>query len=269
MFPILLTLGPVKIYSFGVFLLLALIVASFVIWREGRNQNFDDEKLIDLLIFEAIFGLIGARIYYFVTHFADFGFPPFNLFLFVEKFVLFFHFPGLSFMGALLGGVVGAIIFSRKKNWPFWQVGNFLALGVVLGEAIGSLGAFLSGSAYGTATSLPWGVPMIGLLGRRHPVQIYEFLGTLLIFVILLKFKNQRFLLYFLLFGLLRFFLEFLRGDSVYFYDLKMTQIVCFIFIVVSGALLYKRLGRSPRLDILLVKEKLKNIKMKGNNNNV
>ncbi len=260
MYPILLSLGPLKIYSFGLFLLLAMVVGAFVIWREGRRENLDEEKLIDLLLFEAAFGLLGARIYYLITHFSDFGFSPF-------RWLLFSHFPGLSFWGALLAGVVGAFIFARRNGWSFWQVGNILVLGVTLGQAIGSIGAFLSGSAYGIVTALPWGVPMIGLLGRRHPVQLYDFLATLLIFVALLKFKNQRFLIYFLLFGLSQFFLEFLRGDSVYFFGWRVTQVISLFFIIISGALLYKRLGRSPKLDILLVKEKLQNLRRKGNNN--
>ncbi len=238
---------------------MAAIAAAFVIWREGRNQKLDEEKLIDLLLFVAVFGLVGARIYYLIFHFGDFGFSPF-------RWLLFFHFPGLSFLGALLGGVAGAFFFCRRNGWSFWQVGDILVLGVALGEAIGRVGAFLSGSAYGAVTSLPWGVPMIGLLGRRHPTQLYEFLAALLTFILLLKFKNHRFLIYFLLFGSVRFFLEFLRGDSVYFYGWRTTQLVCLVFILLSVVFLYRRSGRSPKADLFLAVEKIKNFRKKGNN---
>jgi phosphatidylglycerol:prolipoprotein diacylglycerol transferase len=258
MYPVLFSAGPIKIYSFGVFALLAVIVGAFVIWREGRQakpEKFDEEKLLDFLLYVGIFGLLGARIYYLVLHFEDFGLNPFY-------WILIFHFPGLSFIGAIIGGLVGAFIFAKRTGWSFFQIGDFLVLGASLGEAIGRIGAFLSGSAYGVLTTLPWGVPMVGLLGRRHPTQIYESLAALLTFVILLrlkKFWQQKnltggsFLLYFLLFGLTRFFLEFFRGDSVYFRGWRVNQVVDLIFVVVAAVLFYRRWGRSVRSDLALL----------------
>ncbi|MBI4999869.1 prolipoprotein diacylglyceryl transferase [Candidatus Gottesmanbacteria bacterium] len=262
MFPILLTFGPLKIYTFGIFLALAVIAGSFIVWREGRNLKFDEEKLLDLLLYVGIFGLAGARIYYLLLHFDSFGWNPF-------QWLLIFHFPGLEFIGAIIGGLLGLLIFTKKTRWPVCQMGDFLVLGVSLGEAIGRIGAFLSGSAYGVLTTLPWGVPMVGLLGRRHPTQIYESLAALLTFVILLRFKKfwqqknltgGNFLLYFLLFGLTRFFLEFFRGDSVYFRGWRTTQIVCLVFIIWAVILLYRRLGRSVKTDALAIIRKVRHV---------
>lgn len=261
MYPILISLGPIKIYSFGVFLVLAVVVGSFIIWREGRDSKFDEEKLIDLLVFEAIFGLAGARIYYLLFHLEEIGLNPFS-------WLLIFHFPGLSFLGAILGGLVGALLFTKKNGWSFWQVADFLVLGVSLGEGIGRIGAFFSGSAYGGETSLPWGVRTIGLLGKRHPVQLYEVLVAFLTFFLLLKLKKTwqeknlssgiNFLLYVLIFGATRFLLEFLRGDSVYFQGWRTTQIVCLIFILGALVFLYLRLGRSLKTDFLGLIQKIK-----------
>lgn len=253
MFPILFSLGPIKIYSFGVFLVLAAIVGAFIIWREGRRQKFDEEKLLDLLLYVGIFGLLGARIYYLLLHFDSFGWNPFF-------WLLIFHFPGLDFIGAIIGGLLGLLIFTKKTGWSLCQVGDFLVLGVSLGEAIGRIGAFLSGSAYGALTSLPWAVSMIGLVGRRHPSQIYESLAAFLIFLVLLRLKmvgetrklvpGFLFLSYFILYGLARFFLEFLRGEVVYFRGWRVNQIVSLIFIISALVLLYFRLGRTLRTDL-------------------
>ena len=264
MYPILLSVGPLKIYSFGVFLALATIIGAFTIWREGRQakpERFDEEKLVDLILVEALFGLIGARICYLILHFEDFGFDFF-------RWLLIFHFPGLDFIGAIVGGVVGALVFAKKMGWSFCQVGDFLVLGISLGEVIGRIGAFLSGSAYGKLTTLPWGVPMVGLIGRRHPVQIYEAIVALLVFIILWRLKiliaNKKlqagflFLVYFLLFGVTKLFIEFFRGDSVYFDGWRVTQIVCLVFIVTAVILLYKRLGRSVKTDILAIVRKVR-----------
>lgn len=268
MFPILLSFGPIKIYSFGIFLALAAIVGAFIIWREGCRSKFDEEKLVDLILYVAIFGLIGARIYYVVFHFGDFStLSPFY-------WLLIFHFPGLSFLGAILGGLLGLWLFAKKERWSFWETGDFVVLGLSLGEAIGRLGAFFSGSAYGAPTTLPWGVAMVGIIGRRHPSQIYESLAALFIFLILLKLKKTFeakklpsgliLLSYFFLFGLTRFFLEFFRGEVVYLGVWRVTQLVSLIFIASSLIFSYRRLGRSPKNDIVLIVQKLKNIKKKG-----
>lgn len=269
MWPILLSLGPIKIYSFGLFLLLAVIIGSFVIWREGRNKKFDEEKLIDLLINEAIFGLIGARIYFLIFHFQDFGV---NIF----KWLLIFHFPGLDYIGMLFGGLVGLWFFSRRQELSFWQLGDMIVLGVAIGESIGRIGAFFSGTAYGIISNLPWVVPITGLVGKRHPVQIYEAILALIIFICLFKlnksFETKKFtsglilLFYFLFFGISRFLVEFLRDDSIYFSGWRINQIICLTIIIFSVFLLYKRIGRSVKGDISSfwggVKRRLQNRKM-------
>jgi len=271
--PILLSLGPVKLYSFGIFLFLAALVGSFVIWREGRNEKVDEEKLIDLLINEAIFGLIGARIYFLVFHFQDFGVNVF-------KWLLIFHFPGLDFIGMLFGGLVGLWFFSRRQELSFWQLGDMIVLGVAIGESIGRIGAFFSGTAYGTISNLPWAVPMIGLVGRRQPVQIYEAIVALIIFISLFKLKKifaaKKYisglilLYYFLFFGIGRFLIEFLRSDSIYFSDWRVNQIVCLIIIIFSALLLYNRMERSLKGDLLLIFQKArKSLSIKKSENQV
>ncbi len=269
MYPVLLAIGPVRIYSFGLFLALGIIIGSFVVWREGRNAKLDEQKLVDFLLAELLFGLLGARIYYLLLHFADFGLAPF-------KWFLFFHFPGLSFIGAIFGGLIGAFIFARRQHWSFWQLGDFLVLGLSLGEAMGRIGAFLGGSAYGQITNLPWGVPMIGLLGKRHPTQIYELIAAVLTFLLLVKLEKKwqerqlptglNFLFYFLIFGITRFFLEIFRGDSVYFLGWRTTQIVCLFFILSATVFLFRRLGRNLKTDFLVVLTKIKNLKFKKGN---
>lgn len=264
MFPILLSLGPLKIYTFGLFVVLAVVFAGFMIWREGYRKNFDQEKMVDLLLILAVFGLIGARAYYILTHLQDFLQINFFYWLFI------FHFPGLSFWGGMLGGLAGLFWFSRKNRLPFWELADAIVLGLLLGEIIGRIGAFFSGSAYGIATHFPWGVSMIGLLGKREPVQIYESLTLFIIFIIIIKLmpfvKEKKLregvpaLSYLLLLSLTKFALEFLRGDSVYFLGWRVNQIVSLFFILISVIVLYKRLGRTVKTDLSTIVRKIKNI---------
>lgn len=263
MYPILLSWGPLKIYSFGVFLFLAFLTGSFLVWREGRKQRLDEERLLDLILTVAFFGLLGGRIFHLATNFEQFGFAPL-------KWLLFFHFPGLSFLGAVVGGIVGSLFFAKKTGWSFWQVTDLLVLGVAFGEGIGRIGAFLSGSAYGSVTNLPWAVTMIGLVEKRHPVQIYESLTAFLIFLLLLKLKQTvetkkfstglLFSAYLFLLGTTKFFLDFARGERVYLFGWRVMPVVGF-FLTLSGFLLfYRRLGRSPRTDLVLAIDKLNKV---------
>jgi phosphatidylglycerol:prolipoprotein diacylglycerol transferase len=193
---------------------------------------------------------MGARTYYILFHFGSFGLNPF-------KWLLIFHFPGLSFIGGFLAALLAGYFFSRKTKVSFWQIGDFLAPGFSLGEAVARIGAFLSGSGYGIETNLFLGLPVIGVLGKRHPVQIYEGLASLLIFIflILLKRKLQSkkfspgilFSGYLFLFGLTKFFLEFFRGEVVYLGGWRLTQIIALALVLVSPALFFKRLGKTLR----------------------
>ena len=95
---------------------------------------------------------------------------------------------------------------------------------------------------------------MIGLLGKRHPTQIYEAIDAIAIFLILLKLKEVLkkkgkpegliLSLYFLFFGITHLFLEYFRGDSVYFKSWNINQIFFLILSLISIVLVYIRMGR-------------------------
>jgi len=137
MLPILFTIGSWPVSSFGLFLVAALFAASFVIWRLTKVYDFDGEQVIDIILLTFFGALIFARIYFIVTHpslFEENGFL---------KMILINRYPGLSFWGGFIGGMISLIFVVRNFKLNFWQIADFATVGLLLGLSIGSLGCFL------------------------------------------------------------------------------------------------------------------------------
>ena len=132
---------------------------------------------------------------------------------------------GLAFFGGLFGAVLAAFIYARQHALTFARAADLFAPAIPIAAAIGRIPCWLAGMDYGTPTGLPWGVvythpssyaPNDGV--PRHPVQLNELAGDLLIAGMLLKLRGRLpqgalFLVYLTLFSVLRFFLFFARGD--------------------------------------------------------
>lgn len=243
MFPILAYIGPLTIYSFGLFLGLGLLFGTYYVWKNGRAASLPEERLLDVTFLTITGGLVGARLLYVLS----------NLNLYSEESigVLYFWQGGLSFWGAILGGVLTILIASRKFRWSSGQLFDLAAPAVALGSIFGYIGAFLNASAYGGETDFIWGIPQQGLVGARHPSQILEALLQLFIFVILLRFKRKSpfagflSLIYLVIYSLGRFILEFLRGDQTHLIGpFSQAHMISILVGTLSLLLIYLRLAR-------------------------
>lgn len=146
---------------------------------------------------------------------------------------------GFVFYGGLIFGLIYTIAYGLKKHF-YYRKFEFLVPDIVLCHAIGRLGCFLAGCCYGSHCELPWAINLHGQL--RHPVQIYE---SILLFVLSIwlfkryKQKQTIFLEYLLSYGVIRFILEFFRGDEirgVYLFGLSTSQIISLIVIIILGS---------------------------------
>ncbi len=253
MLPILFQLGPVTIYSYGFFLTLAYIVGTFILWREGKRQGYQGEKLLDLSLLSLIAALIGGRLYYAAFHF--------NLFRGELLSILAFWEGRASFYGAFFGVLVVGALLTRRWKWPFFQVADFAVLAGLCAFAIGKVGAFFAGVDFGTLTSVVWAMEFPNLLGSRHPVQLYEAGAAAILFFIFkkayednLKSKEIKsgkiFLLSIILASSSRFFFEFFRADSTYIAGIKSAQIVSFLVAIVALTALYYFKLRNLQKDL-------------------
>lgn len=212
MFP-LLPIGPFRLSSGGLLLLLGVIVASSALGRIARRQGGDGlSAQAERCFYPVMLGaIIGARLYYGLFNLDMYGRQP-SLFWALRV-------SDLAWPGALLGGTVMAIVWCRLRQFELLALADSVALALPIGESIASFGLLLSGEAFGTPTSLPWAISLFG--AWRHPVQVYYALLELLNFAILWRLARQDLPAgtlmagYCILEGLTMLLVEVLRADAL------------------------------------------------------
>jgi len=244
MHPILIKIGSVEIRYYGVMIALAFIAGAIIGEREAKRKGFQPGLVYDLLSYLLVAAIIGARLYYVI-------FSELTWFLSHPMEILAIWKGGLSLHGGVLGGVLTGIWYCRKKGLPVWKFTDVLAPSVALGQAIGRIGCTMNGCSYGRPTTLPWGIVFtdpnsLAPLGiPLHPTQIYELMMSFILFLGLwywrkkVPFDGQLFITYLIGYGVIRFFLEFFRGDSLLLFNLVPVPHAISVVIIILGGSLY------------------------------
>src|SRR3989339_411654 len=115
MLPVLLNLKVIKIYTFGVFLVLAFFWGSYLLWRLIRLTSFKEEEVFDGLFWGLAGGIFFGRLFYIILNFSDFGFDLF-------RYILINGYPGLSLYGSLFGGFLTLFFYCLSKKIKFLEV---------------------------------------------------------------------------------------------------------------------------------------------------
>jgi len=246
--PVLFHIGPFAVLSYGVIFVPALLLGLFIMWRLYKNNlSFLRYKVTldsffdSVLVFIFSFG-VGARLLHIFEHFSFFSHNPL-------LWILFLHFPGFSLLGGILGGMVGLWLFCRYQKQPFTLLLDIMVIGLSFVTAFSRIGSLLAGDSFGRETTFPIRVALAELPGLRHPTQLYEALLFFVLFAFLYFLyqrgktqKGEITLYFFILVGLIRFFIEMLRGDSVYLGKIAIAQVISILFFVGAlGVLAYKK----------------------------
>ena len=154
---------------------------------------------------------------------------------------------GMSYHGGLIGVFLASILFCQKYRINFWQLADLLCPAIPLGYTFGRLGNFINGELYGRITTVPWGMyfPLDPTHHLRHPSQLYEaFFEGIFLFLILWSLRKTKvfdgflFCLYLIGYGLVRFFIEFVREPDpqlgFIFGHFTMGQILCACMIFIG-----------------------------------
>src|SRR6266851_726473 len=197
MHPRLLTTPFLTVYTFGLLLASAYVAAFWWLIREGRREGLDVDA-VSSLGFWAIGGaIIGAKALMIVRDFREFAAAPSEI----------FSSSVLAAAGDFYGGFIGALVasaifFRRHQELAVWRVADLCGPAIALGQAIGRIGCFMAGDDYGRPTDVPWGVaftdPDASRIGgaplgvRLHPVQLYESLVCLVLFVLLMRLSRRK-----------------------------------------------------------------------------
>jgi len=250
---VLLSFGPISIYWYGLFMVAGILGALLVSFKLAKHYQIKSDTLFDLAFWLIIFGLLGARIYDIFLQLPYYISSPKAVFKIWEG--------GLAIHGAIIAGLITIYFFSKKHHLSLWRLTALFVPGLALGQAIGRWGNYFNQEIFGLPTSVSWGIP-IDLLNRPwsylsfnyfHPTFLYESLGCLVIFLILITtnlylirkqpLNNLNFVwmvsLYMLLYSILRFSLEFIRiDDAPYLFDLRWPQIMSLALILASISLI-------------------------------
>lgn len=245
--PVAFAIGPLEVHWYGLMYLIGFGSA----WLLGRwriKHHLSRVTLTDFedMLFLAMLGaVIGGRLGY--TLFYQ---PGYYLQHPLE--IAFIWQGGMSFHGGLLGVLASLLLFSRRKNYRFLELGDLVAPLVPLGLAAGRLGNFINGELWGRPTDTPWGMifPAAQDGITRHPSQLYQFaLEGILLFIVVWWFASkpravgQTSAVFLMGYGSLRFIAEFGRQPDAFLglllADLSMGQWLC-IPMLVAGAWLYR-----------------------------
>lgn len=233
--------GTFPISSFGIFLLLAFILAIVVTRARTRRLGWDPGEVVDLSLYAIIGGIVGARIGYVLVNLKDFvAVPARVLMIWVDA--------GLTFYGAVIGGALVAWAYGRPRGWRLGQIADAAAPGLALGYAIAMIGALLYGLNYGRPTTVPWAVTLFG--EPRHPTQLYLMVAALAVFGILMaadrgvQGTGRLFWLCILLLAVARVGIEVFMDSARIFGRLTLAQVVNLLVAALAAAMWFTR-GRS------------------------
>lgn len=212
MYPII-KVGSLTIRSYGLIMATAVIVGFISIINRLKKLGLREDETLWLLFWLIVGGLIGAKLLYiFTNNFSYYLGNPQDLITNIM-----FGRRGLSFLGAVIGGIISSYLFSQRKKINFFSLLDTLFIGLMLGYSIGRIGCFLNGCCYGLPTNSWIGFRFSSFDYPRFPTQLFTSFGAFIIFLILLKvdlnkkFYGKTFSWALILYGILTFFVEFLR----------------------------------------------------------
>ncbi|HHX70610.1 MAG: prolipoprotein diacylglyceryl transferase [Miniphocaeibacter sp.] len=235
--PVAFEIFGIEIMWYAILISIGFVLGIVVATKLAKFNNIDPDLVVDILLFAIPAAIVGARLYYVAF---EWDYYKDNLIDIVNL-----RLGGLAIYGGLIGAFIVGAIYLKKKKLSFFKVVDIFMPAIALGQSIGRWGNFINQEAYGRVTNLPWGIIING--EKVHPTFLYESIGDFIIFIILYrickgnkKFDGQVFSLYLILYGILRFFVEGLRIDSLYIFNFRVSQILSLILVVV-GVLIYIR----------------------------
>ena len=189
MFPKLISIGSFFIPTYGTLVAIGFLAALWVVTRLAKQAKLPTERITNLVIYCALAGLAGAKLFMVLFDFKTYWNDPGSL----------FSLSTLQAAGVYQGGFVVAFVvalfYMRRQNLPVLQTCDVFAPGIALGQAIGRLGCFSAGCCWGIPTHAPWAVTFrnpqaaeltgVPLGVPLHPTQLYESFADLLIFAFL------------------------------------------------------------------------------------
>ena len=236
-------LGIIKIYWYSITMFLGVISGIIVAYIEIKRKKINVSKFENMAFYAILFGFIGARIYYCL----------FNLYYYLNnplEILMVWH-GGLAIHGGIIGAVIAIYIYCKKNELSFLEMLDICAPALVIGQVIGRWGNFFNSEAHGGIVTKSFleslHLPNFIINGMYidgvyyHPTFLYESLLNLIIFIVLMILRKNKKIrigtitgIYLMWYGVVRFFVESLRTDSLMLSSLKMAQVISIVLFIIG-----------------------------------
>jgi phosphatidylglycerol---prolipoprotein diacylglyceryl transferase len=262
MIPILFRLGPITVYSYGLMMALGFIAADIACTSEFKRHGYKGEWASTLILWTAISGVAGSRIYDVVDNWSHYAAHPIDII---------FSGAGFVWYGGLAGGFIASYFVARYYRIRWLVLADMAAAGLAIGQAIGRIGCQLSGDGdWGMVSKLPWAMAyhnaIVGWTGRTvlalqgnqlvaapgcndagcapwvrvHPAPVYETILYTGVFLILWSIRKKVHVdgriayLYLIMAGGARFMVEFIRVNPRVLWGLSEAQLIALTMVVIG-----------------------------------
>ncbi len=259
----------ITIRWYAVLIVIGLLLAVWYAFRRADEFGINKDAMVDVIMVCGVFAVIGARLYYVIfspqeerdAFFAD----PVTI-LYIWK-------GGIAIYGGIIGAFGTALWMCKLKKIDTLRMFDLAAPGFFIGQALGRWGNFFNQEAFGTNTTLPWGMSGSEIVQNPngltynvtqpvHPTFLYESLWCLLGLILIhtiskkaYKFRGQLFSLYIIWYGTGRFFIEQLRTDSLYLGTMRVSCLVAALAVIGGIALYFILKNREEHLPKALFAE--------------
>lgn len=257
------TIGGFTIAFYGMIIAFGMVMGYLMTAFQAKRTGQEPDLYLDLALWDIVFAVIGARIYYVIfswDYYKDNLLQIFNT-----------RGGGLAIYGGVIAGVITTIIFGKVRKQNFFQLLDTACIGLITGQIIGRWGNFCNREAFGGYTNGLFAMQLkqsdvaasnlthsvlkhaVEIDGTRyiqvHPTFLYESLWNIGVLIILLlftkhrKYNGQIFLIYLLGYGLGRVWIEGLRTDQLIFFGtgVAVSQVLSGGLVVASAAILIYR----------------------------
>ena len=244
----------IDIYWYGILIVLGILGGSLITAYEIKRTKQDINLYLDFLAYAILGSLLCARIYYIVFSWDYFKNNLDQIFAIRNG--------GIAIYGAIIGGFITAIIYTKVKKISFLKFTDSIAMGLLVGQIIGGFGNFVNREAFGGYTDSIFALRylksqvsnltqdvlnnVVNVNGTEyiqvHPTFLYEAFWNFCILIFILfyrknkKFEGELTFIYFLLYGIGRFIIEGLRTDSLMIYgtNLRVSQVLSLLFSIIA-----------------------------------
>ena len=238
-----------NIYWYSIFILIGVISAYFLIINESKKHNINKNDMTDIIFYTLIVGILGARLYYVI----------FNLDYYISNLdeIIKTYNGGLAIHGGLIFGIIFLYYYVKKKNLNFIRVLDIISPGIILAQAVGRWGNFFNKEAYGSLTTLSnlksLHIPNFIINGMNidgnyyYPTFFFESILCFIGFIIIMLIRKNKNIklgiqisIYFIWYGIIRFFIEILRQDSLMLFNIKIAQVISILLIIIGIIIITK-----------------------------